>query len=314
MKNFIGIDMAKLDFWVSFDETSEPQKFSNTRLGIRSFFRALQNNYYHKKETLLGVESTGCYHLLLCFECQSYGYNINVLNPLIVKKTSQTNLRSVKTDKKDASLIRYCLAQEEGSLFRETAESLFFKSLVRQRDRLSVLKRQFVIQHQDIVFKEQCSKQSINTLYAEMSALFHEKIKELEKNLKAYRTEEQVLLQSIPGVGPITSVSFLSEIGDIHRFRFAAQLVAFVGLDPRVHESGTSIKGKGYITKRGNKILRTRLYNASSVVVLRPNLFHDFFQRKISEGKPYRVALVAVMNKMARVIHAVWTRGTPFQA
>jgi len=88
--------------------------------------------------------------------------------------------------------------------------------------------------------------------------------------------------------------------------------VAYAGIDPRVHQSGTSINGKGYISKRGNKILRTRLFNAASVAVLHENIFKTFFKKKRDEGKPYRVALVAVMRKMTHVIHAVWTRGTPF--
>jgi len=91
------------------------------------------------------------------------------------------------------------------------------------------------------------------------------------------------------------------------------KLVVFVGLDSRVHQSGTSVHGKGYISKRGNKILRTRLYNAASVAVLHDNLFRDYFQKKRSEGKPYRVALVATMNKMTRLIHSVWTNNKPFE-
>lgn len=101
--------------------------------------------------------------------------------------------------------------------------------------------------------------------------------------------------------------------GDINRFKKPEQLVAYAGLDPRVFESGESVRGKGYITKRGNKILRTRLYNAASVAVLHDNMFKTFFQKKRSEGKPYKVALVAAMRKMTHVIHAVWTRGTPFE-
>jgi len=54
------------------------------------------------------------------------------------------------------------------------------------------------------------------------------------------------------------------------------------------------------------------LYNAASVAVLRPNLFQRFFQKKRSEGKQYRVALVATMNKMTHVIHSVWTNHQPF--
>jgi len=138
-------------------------------------------------------------------------------------------------------------------------------------------------------------------------------IEKLEKELKEYRKTEQKLLQTIPGVGPITAVSFISEVGNVSRFPFSQKLIAYIGLDSRVHKSGTSINGKGYISKRGNKILRTRLYNACSVAVLRPNIFQDFFQKKRSEGKPYKVALVATMHKMANVIYAVWKNNTPFQ-
>lgn len=79
-----------------------------------------------------------------------------------------------------------------------------------------------------------------------------------------------------------------------------------------MYESGTSIHGKGYISKRGSKILRTRFYNAASVAVLHENIFREFFQKKRSEGKPYRVAICAVMHKMVHVVFAVWKRGTPF--
>ncbi|PJC39150.1 hypothetical protein CO044_01325 [Candidatus Peregrinibacteria bacterium CG_4_9_14_0_2_um_filter_38_9] len=82
-------------------------------------------------------------------------------------------------------------------------------------------------------------------------------------------------------------------------------LTAYIGLDSRVYESGTSIKGKGYISKRGSKILRTRFYNAASVAVLHENIFREFFLKKRSEGKPYRVALCAVMHKMVHVVYAV---------
>ena len=134
----------------------------------------------------------------------------------------------------------------------------------------------------------------------------------MEKQLKTFRKPEQKLLQTIPGVGPITAVSFIAEVVDIKRFKQSKQLVAYIGLDSRVHQSGTSVRGKGYISKRGNKILRTRLYNAASVAVLRPNLFQNFFQKKRSEGKPYKVALVAVMHKMTNVIYSVWTNNKPF--
>ena len=310
---FVGIDVAKKDFYACFEENMESRKFNNTVAGINSFARYLNKNNFSKRQTIIGLESTGSYHLRLCLQCGELGFKVKVINPLIIKKYNQTNLRRVKNDKKDASLIRYCVTQGAGYEFTENEETLVLKSLVRQRNSLANSMLKVKRQQEDVKYKEDCLKVKIGSVYDEIQDLLREKAKELEKQLRGFRKEEQKLLQSIPGVGPITAISFIAEIVDIKRFKEAKKLVAYIGLDSRVHQSGTSVKGKGYISKRGNKILRTRLYNAASVAVLHPNLFREFFQKKRSEGKPYKVALVATMNKMTHVIHSVWTSSKPFE-
>ncbi|MBU1783706.1 IS110 family transposase [Patescibacteria group bacterium] len=310
--NFVGIDMAKNDFYACLGDVIEPQKFNNDTKGIKSFFNHLKRYDFQKENTLLGVESTASYHLKLCIESTENNYGIKVINPLIVKKQNQTNLRRVKNDKQDSRLIRFCLVSGAGYLFDNDPEAMILKSLVRQRDSLVFAKLKFNRQQTDIRHKEKCLRQNINPIYAEIINVLEDKINLLKTDLRLYRPKEQYLLQSIPGVGPITAASFISEVGDINRFKKPEQLVAYAGIDPRVHQSGTSINGKGYISKRGNKILRTRLFNAAAVAVLHDNMFKAFFQKKKSEGKPYRVALIATMRKMTHVIHAVWTRGTPF--
>ncbi|MFA4830897.1 MAG: IS110 family transposase [Patescibacteria group bacterium] len=310
--NFVGIDVAKADFYACFDEQTESRKFNNTTLGINSFIRHLRKNNFQNTDTVIGLESTGSYHLRLCLQCSVVGFQTKVINPLIIKKQNQTNLRRVKNDQQDASLIRYCLTTGVGYVFEENKETLLLKSLVRQRNSLANMLLKNKRQQADVNYKEDCLKTKFNPVYQEIGAVLSQKIKELNKQLKAYRKSEQKLLQTIPGVGPITAVSFIAEVNDIKRFKQSKQLVAYVGLDSRVHQSGTSVRGKGYISKRGNKILRTRLYNAASVAVLHSNLFQRFFQKKRSEGKPYKVALVAVMHKMVLVIHSVWTNNKPF--
>ena len=309
---FVGIDVAKKDFYVCFEENSESKKFNNTTTGINSFLRHLTKNNFQIQNTVIGLESTGSYHLRLCLQCSTIGFPIKVINPLIVKKQNQTNLRLVKNDQKDASLIRYCLTTGAGYAFTETPDTLLLKSLVRQRNSLVNIKFKNKRQQSDIAYKEDCLKIKFNSVYQELSDILSQKIKELEIQLKQYQPKTQKLLQSIPGVGPITAVSFIAEINDIKRFKQPKQLVAYIGLDSRVHQSGTSVRGKGYISKRGNKILRTRLYNATHVAVLHHNLFQNFFQKKRSEGKPYKVALVATMHKMINVIYSVWTNNKPF--
>ena len=179
-----------------------------------------------------------------------------------------------------ASLVRYCLTTSAGYVFSETPDTLLLKSVVRQRNSLANSLFKNKRQQDDVNYKEDCLKTKFNPVYQEIGGILSQKIKELEKQLRTFRKPEQKLLQTIPGVGPITAVSFIAEVVDIKRFKQSKQLVAYIGLDSRVHQSGTSVRGKGYISKRGNKILRTRLYNAASVAVLRPNLFQNFFRRK----------------------------------
>lgn len=311
--NYVGIDVSKQDFYACFDEQTESQRFNNTTQGITSFLGLLSKNNFSHQDTMIGLESTASYHLRLCLQCKDQGYTTKIINPLIVKKYNLTNLRRVKTDQKDASLIRYVLTQGAGYPFVETAQTLTLKSLVRQRNSLTISMLKLKRQQKDIQYKEDCLKVKIGSYYGELYEILKEKAKALERQLRQYRPQEQQLLQTIPGVGPLTSAACIAEVGDIARFKHPKHLTAFIGLDPRVHQSGTSVHGKGYISKRGNKILRTRLYNACSVAVLHPNLFQRFFQKKRSEGKPYRVALVATMHKMIHVIYSVWTNNRPFE-
>src|SRR3990167_5435581 len=221
--NYIGIDVAKVDFYACFDEQSESRKFNNTALGINSFLRHLDKNNFKNQNTVIGLESTGSYHLRLCLQCSALGFQIKVINPLIVKKQNQTNLRRVKNDQQDASLIRYCLTTGAGYVFLETPDTLLLKSLVRQRNSLTANLFKNKRQQADINYKEDCLKTKFNPVYKEIGAILSQKIKELEKQLKTFRKPEQKLLQTIPGVGPITAVSFIAEINDIKRFKQSKQ-------------------------------------------------------------------------------------------
>lgn len=313
MPTIIGIDVSKNDFYACTKEAGMPIQFLNNKLGIKKFTKYLNKEKDANKNIIIGLESTGIYHMPLSHSLSKSGFIVKVINPLITKNSNQGTVRKVKNDKKDSELIRHCTANGAGNLFIDTAETLQLKGLVRQRDSLADLKNTLNIKQKNIEYKEKNLDIKLTPVYRELLDAINKKIKLFEKDLAKFRPKEQKLLRSIPGIGPITAVSFISEIIDINRFSNSQKLSAYIGLDSRVYQSGTSIHGKGYISKRGNKILRTRLYNATSVAVLRPNMFKTFFDKKRSEGKPYKVALVATMHKMVHVIYAVWKRNESFK-
>lgn len=312
VKHFIGIDVSKDDFYACFNDIEPPKKYPNTAGGISRLLRELEQRYYAPNDTKIGVESTGAYYYRLSFQCTKEGYSVNIINPLITSGYTKTTVRKTKTDKKDAVMIRYVLIQGHGYPFVETNETLILKNVVRTRYYLSKMKRNIQRRMVDIDYKEAIIRQPITLMNHDIFAMLGQKITELDRELKQCGKPVQQLIQTIPGVGPTTSAALIAEITDIGRFPSHKQFTAFLGLDPRTHQSGTSVLGKGYITKRGNTLLRTLIYNCTAVAIQRPNMFRDYYQEKVSHGKPKMIALVATMHKMTRVIYAVWTKQTPF--
>nr|WP_242835419.1 transposase [Desulfitobacterium sp. PCE1] len=109
-------------------------------------------------------------------------------------------------------------------------------------------------------------------------------------------------------------------MGDIKRFPSAKQLVAFSGIDPSVFESGKFKSGNNKISKRGSPYLRKAIYQATVAGIsnrasgpLNP-ILRDFYLRKVNEGKPVKVAIVATANKMLRMIYGILSSQQPFSA
>lgn len=313
VKHFIGVDVSKADFYACFNEGDTPKQYPNTQAGVNQLIRTLKQRGCAPDNTKIGVESTGPYYYQLSFKCRDNGYAINIINPLITSGHTRATVRRTKTDKKDASVIRYVLAQGYGYPFVETKETLILKNIVRTRFYLSKMKRNIQKRVADTVYKEQIIQTDITDMNRVVFAELTQKIKELDKELRQHDKPTQQLLQTIPGLGPTTSAALIAEITDINRFPTHKQFTAFLGLDPRTHQSGTSINGKGYITKRGNAILRTLIYNCTSVAIQRPNMFQDYYQDKVSKGKPKMVALIATMHKMTRVVYTVWRKQKPYR-
>lgn len=122
--------------------------------------------------------------------------------------------------------------------------------------------------------------------------------------------EEVGIIDSIPGIGKATALSLVAEFGDIKRFATPQKMNAFSGLDIRFADSG-QVKTKGYITKRGNGLLRTILYNTvirmistSSKNNNSGNSVVDWYRRRsIYESNGRKKIIVAAMDRILRLIH-----------
>jgi transposase len=263
MQYCIGVDMSKRSFDAAFNDDLT-RKYSNDENGFKSFILDIKKQKYDLNHTRIGVESTGTYHIPFSVFLTKKDWTVVVLNPLIVSKASKLKLRPVKTDKLDSKIIRSVTLTGAGYIFDCSDELLKLKALVKER--ISLVKIAGGIKQ-----RLEAEKYRINSNgsgYSNVLASVKQEIKKIEKELPLYNQPIQKLLRSIPGIGLNSAAALTAVIGNIDKFSSAKKLVAFLGLDCRVRESGTSIKGKGHLTKRGNKQLRCLLFNAAFIALL----------------------------------------------
>jgi hypothetical protein len=119
-------------------------------------------------------------------------------------------------------------------------------------------------------------------------------------------------LMTIPGVGPVTALSLLAVIGDATRFPSAGQLVGYLGLDPRVRQSGERSARTGHISRAGQAHARGLLVEAAHVAIRTPGALRAFHAR-VKARRGAQVALCATTRKLAVLSWHLLSRGEDYR-
>ena len=126
---------------------------------------------------------------------------------------------------------------------------------------------------------------------------------------------EVKLLQSVPGVGPATAAVFVATIDDPRRFKSAEQVASYVGVVPKVHQSGET-EYRGRITKEGDSLLRWLLVEAAHSLLTQVSGNHPLkaWGLRLAAQKGAGKARVAVARKLSGLLYRIWLSGKPYQA
>jgi transposase len=118
-------------------------------------------------------------------------------------------------------------------------------------------------------------------------------------------------LMTVPGVNLICAATFIAAVGDPRRFLTSRKLVAYLGLDPKVRQSGDAPARSGRISKRGSAAARWALVEAAGSVVLQPGPLHAFYDRTRAR-RGHGKAIVATARKLAILFWCMLTRGEDY--
>lgn len=310
-----GIDLAKATFQAALWGHEElrdmrVRAFSRDADGAKALLAWMREQSGPDARLGLVMEATATFggELATWLLERDPGLHIAIVNP------TQTSafLRSMglrnKTDDLDAkALARYGFDRKPAFWEKPSPEMAVLKDLVRIRMDLVNARTAMTLRLKD---HGRASKLATKAMIRVIRSL-NAQVKALETGIREHLRAHAPLgkkvarFESICGVGLITAVTVLAELGDPSRFARSRQLTAFAGVSPRRKESGTSIHGKTRMCKQGSARVRAVLYLAASTAArFNPDL-KALYGRLLAQGKPRRVALGAVMRKLLILMRAV---------
>jgi transposase len=314
MAYFLGCDVSSRKLDLSFIDGNGKQLWTdqivNTEQDIAEFLLTATGD---SPGLTLVAEATGIYHLPLVNIAYALGIRCVMYNPLLTKQQIKATVRGKKTDKTDALMIARLGLRGEGRPYVPEAY-LATKYYARGQQRLAQLGVAFkhYQDHVETLLEGQMTSEAKQAL-ADTERAFHKaKLRFVREMAASAPPELSSLLQTIPGVGPFVAASLIGEIQDIRRFKKAKHLVAYVGLDPRIKQSGHTLNKTGHLTKRGSPHLRHSMFIAANIAKRHDPYFKALYNKKRAEGKPYTVANCAVARKLLLVARAVWMSGEKY--
>ncbi len=308
----LGIDIAKESYQVTLrhGQRLARHEFVNDPTDFKRLETWLRQQGAKKVHACL--EATGRYGDALAEHLQDAGHVVSVVNPAQIRHYADSQLARNKTDALDADLIAdFCLKQHPEPWTPPAPEIRELRALLHQYQAVQAMHTQEV------------NRQQAGELPAAVAQLLSAHIAFLEQQLEQLRQliEDQIRrhpelrqqhewIDSITGIGSITA-AFLVAL-DLPRFEDARAATAFVGLTPRVGQSGKSVRRRSTLTKLGDPQVRAILY-WPAITAWRCNpIMRAFCERLRAKGKTNMQIVAAAMRKLLCLAYGVVKSGKPF--
>ena len=306
--DYLGFDISKETFDVVNKKKVHTQ-YTNDTKGFSNLYKVIP------KGCLCVMEFTGIYHLRLAKFLYSKGIAVSIVNPLRIKRFSQMHLRRNKTDKADAQMISLYAQKQDVELWKPVPE------VIEQSKDIYQIMEQYIEFRAGLKNKIDALKskdapgkliKSVMLQIDNISTSIDGLQSELDELIKGYNPTMLRNITSIVGIGQRTSALLIVATEGFKHFDNAKQLCSFFGLAPTETSSGTSLKGKRKISKIGNPLVRKKLYMCSLQASRYNKTCFDLYQRLLAKGKPKKLALIAVANKLLKIVFAIAKSELPY--
>lgn len=326
MKQFLGIDIAKDSFVVALldgdGRVVQGATFANDAKGFAELVAWLPQ----PASTIAVCEPTGVYGKRLQQALCNVLESLHEINAAVLKRFAFSQVQT-KTDEADAQMIAAAartlhltkpeILEKNRVSCGEKRENLalWLGEYDRLRSEIARLRQQIENLNHHIA-PDAAKVKRLREKELKYLLVRQQDVKlEVERAFQQLDDRQAQLIDSIPGVGTLTTAATLMVVRDISRFKAADSLKAYLGIYPRRRQSGKR-EGRAHMAHHGNKLMRHMLWNAAKATLHNKdprNPFRALFERLIAKGKSPSSAYGAVCRKLVQVIYGVLKSQTPFK-
>lgn len=324
---YVGVDMAKATFTVAYWHNGAGQavgEFANNEIGFQECAQMLERHARTLKtdQVLVVVEPTAGYELPFASFVHQRGWRVSMPNPKHLHDWIKGTGQRAKTDPQDALRLAQYAAERTPSEWHPLSPAVSeLGSLLQRQDDLAKMLQQERNRRDALAQRPNVSPrviESVDSLLDHLTQALAEVTQALRKHLNQHpelKAQKRTLLQ-VPGIG---SKNVLYILVLLHRWSTLTSgqgqskgLVAFVGMDPQTHTSGTSIRRRGAISRMGSREMRRRMFMSALGGVRGHNVLRIFYERLVKRGKPKMVALMAAARKILVWAWAIFRQQSSF--
>jgi transposase len=324
VKQVAGIDVAQQELVVSLGrmyddwnpEVYAHKTFANTEGGFIALIIWVKKQIQQETAVRFVMEATGVYHESLAYYLTEKDFEVSIVLPNKISNYFRTLDVKTVTDKTASEAIAMFGLERKLDIWQQP-KSLYkaLRQLTRERGQL--IEERTAIKNQ--LHAEQAEARPNNKSISRIKkriALLNKQEKEIRTEIEELIKEDQemkhllVILCSLPGIGLLTAVTVLAETNGFDLIRNKRQLASYAGFDVKEKQSGTSVKGKPRISKKGNKYLRKAMHFPALTAIRHDERFKAIFARIVSKHGIKMKAAVAVQRKLLEMMYTLYNTRT----
>lgn len=322
LKQVLGVDVAQKELVVSlgrkFADLSQEiythKVFRNTERGMDDLLKWTKKLTLENKPLLFVMEATGGYHEKFAYFLEEKGYKLSIILPNKISNFIRTLDVKTVTDKTCSEAItQFGLERKLTEWKRPNKIYKSLKQLTRERDQ--VVNERVVAKNQ-LHAEESEAFPHENTLkrIKERIKFLNKQEAEIKQDLEYIKDDEVKskirLITTIPGVGDLTATIILAETNGFELIKNKKQLTSYAGLDVKEKQSGTSVKGKPKISKKGNRSIRKAMHLPALTAIKHDENYKTLFARLVAKNGIKMKGVVAVQRKLLELIYIIYKNNT----